>query len=228
VSATGNLKLDVPALPADEASLRPLRDIIGRRPVMVAASTHAGEEAAVIGAHRRLRTKFPALLTIIVPRHPARGESIADSAKAAGLAAALRSRRAQPMPDIGVYIADTLGELGLMYRLAPIVFMGGSLASHGGQNPIEAIRLGAAVIHGPHVWNFAEIYAALDAARGAQPVADEEALAARLGAWLADPAARQAAAEAATATIKKLGGALDRTWAALDPYLIQLRLEETA
>ena len=228
VNATGNLKLDVPAPPADEAALRRLRDIVGKRPVVVAASTHAGEEAAVIGAHRRLRAKFPALLTIIVPRHPARGESIADSAKVAGLAVALRSRRAQPMPDIGIYIADTLGELGLMYRLAPIVFMGGSLASHGGQNPIEAIRHGAAIIHGPHVWNFAEIYAALDTARGAQPVADEEALVARLGAWLADPAARQAAAEAATATIKKLGGALDRTWAALDPYLIQLRLEETA
>jgi 3-deoxy-D-manno-octulosonic-acid transferase len=228
VNATGNLKLDVPAPPADEAALRRLRDIVAKRPVVVAASTHAGEEAAVIGAHRRLRAKFPALLTIIVPRHPARGESIADSAKVAGLPVALRSRRAQPMPDIGVYIADTLGELGLMYRLAPIVFMGGSLASHGGQNPIEAIRHGAAIIHGPHVWNFAEIYAALDTARGAQPVADEEALVARLGAWLADPAARQAAAEAATATIKKLGGALDRTWAALDPYLIQLRLEETA
>jgi 3-deoxy-D-manno-octulosonic-acid transferase len=106
--------------------------------------------------------------------------------------------------------------------------MGGSLASHGGQNPIEAIRLGAAIIHGPHVWNFAEIYAALDNTQGAQQVADEEALAAGLGAWLADPAARQGAAEAAAATIKKLGGALDRTWAALDPYLIQLRLEETA
>src|SRR5262249_58340067 len=107
-----------------------------------------------------------------------------------------RSRRAQPMTDIGVYIADTLGELGLMYRLARIVFMGGSLASHGGQNPIEAIRLGAPIIHGPHVWNFAEIYAALDAARGAQPVGDEEALAERLGARLARPAARPAAARA--------------------------------
>ena len=228
VTATGNLKLDVPAPPADEATLRRLRDTIGKRPVLIAASTHAGEEAVVIGAHRRLLAKFPALLTIIVPRHPARGEAIAADAKAAGLAVALRSRRAQPMPDIGVYIADTLGELGLMYRLAPIVFMGGSLASHGGQNPIEAIRLGAAIIHGPHVWNFAEIYATLDAVRGAQAITDEAALAARLSAWLADPAACQAATEAATATIKKLEGALDRTWAALDPYLIQLRLEETA
>jgi 3-deoxy-D-manno-octulosonic-acid transferase len=132
------------------------------------------------------------------------------------------------MPDIGVYIADTLGELGLMYRLGPIVFMGGSLASHGGQNPIEAIRLGAAIVHGPHVWNFTDLYAALDAERGAQAVKDEEALAAQLGTWLTDPAGRQAAAEAAAATVKKLSGALEHTWTALHPYLIQLRLEETA
>jgi 3-deoxy-D-manno-octulosonic-acid transferase len=226
VSATGNLKLDLPAPPADDAVLGRLKQIVGKRPVVVAASTHPGEEAAVIGAHRRLRAKFPALLTIIVPRHPARGESIAEIAKSAGVAIALRSRRAQPMPDIGIYIADTLGELGLMYRLAPIAFMGGSLARHGGQNPIEAIRLGAAVIHGPHVWNFADIYASLDAAHGAEQVADEEALAARLGVWLAAPAARQAAADAAAATVQKLGGALERTWTALDPYLMQLCLED--
>jgi 3-deoxy-D-manno-octulosonic-acid transferase len=226
VSATGNLKLDLPAPPADEKVLGRLKQIVGKRPVVVAASTHPGEEAAVIGAHRRLRAKFPALLTIIVPRHPARGESIAEIAKSAGVAIAVRSRRAQPMPDIGVYIADTLGELGLMYRLASIAFMGGSLAHHGGQNPIEAIRLGAAVIHGPHVWNFADIYASLDAAHGAEQVADEETLAARLGVWLAAPAARQATADAAAVTVQKLGGALERTWTALDPYLMQLRLED--
>jgi 3-deoxy-D-manno-octulosonic-acid transferase len=226
VSATGNLKLDLPAPPVDDAVLGRLKQIVGKRPVVVAASTHPGEEAAVIGAHRRLRAKFPTLLTVIVPRHPARGESIAEIAKSAGVAIALRSRRAQPMPDIGVYIADTLGELGLMYRLAPIAFMGGSLARHGGQNPIEAIRLGTAVIHGPHVWNFADIYASLDAAHGAEQVADEETLATRLDVWLADPAARQAAADAAAATVQKLGGALERTWTALDPYLMQLRLED--
>lgn len=228
VVATGNLKLDVPAPPADQKSLEQLNQIVGERPVVVAASTHPGEEAAVIAAHQRLRAKFPSLLTIIVPRHPARGESIAEIAKAAGLAAALRSRRKQPMPDIGVYVADTLGELGLFYRLAPIVFMGGSLASHGGQNPVEAIRLGAAVLHGPHVWNFCEIYATLDAAHGAELVPDAEALAARFAAWLADPAARRAAANAAAATVTQLGGALERTLAALDPYLMQLHLEERA
>jgi 3-deoxy-D-manno-octulosonic-acid transferase len=226
VSATGNLKLDLPAPPVDEAALRRLKDIVGKRPALIAASTHPGEEEAVIGAHRRLRAKFPTLLSIIAPRHPARGASIGEIAKAAGLSVALRSRRAQPMPDIGVYVADTLGELGLMYRLAPVAFMGGSLARHGGQNPIEAVRLGAGIMHGPHVWNFADIYAALDAAQGAELVADEESLAARLTAWFADPAARQNSASAAAATVQKLSGALERTWAALDPYLMQLRLEE--
>lgn len=228
VSSTGNLKLDVPPPPVDEAEFKRLKEIIGTRPVIAAASTHPGEEAAITAAHRRLRTKFPRLLTVIAPRHPDRGASIAEIATIAGLSATLRSQRAQPMPGIDVYVADTLGELGLFYRLAPIVFMGGSLASHGGQNPIEAIRLGAAVLHGPHVWNFAEIYSALDKAHGAERIADEEALTARLGAWLADPAARKAVADAGAATVEQLGGALQKTLAALDPYLMQLRLEQRA
>ena len=173
-----------------------------------------------------MRAKFPSLLTVIAPRHPARGESIAEIAKAAGLAVALRSRRAQPMPDIDVYVADTLGELGLIYRLAPIVFMGGSLASHGGQNPIEAIRLGAAVLHGPHVWNFAEIYATLDAAHGAELVADEAALdgSPRRLAWRcgrAQGGRRRRGGDGRTTRRRA-----QRTLAALDPYLMQLRLEQ--
>jgi 3-deoxy-D-manno-octulosonic-acid transferase len=228
VMMTGNLKLDVPAPPVDQAALKRLKEIIGTRPVVAAASTHPGEEASIVAAHGLLRDKFPTLLTVIVPRHPARGEGIAEIAKAAGLAGALRSQRAQPMPDVAIYIADTLGELGLIYRVAPIVFMGGSLASHGGQNPIEAVRLGAAVLHGPHVWNFAEIYATLDAAHGAELVADEAALAARLSDWLADAAARKTVAAAGAAPVGRLGGALKRTLAALDPYLMQLRLEQRA
>jgi 3-deoxy-D-manno-octulosonic-acid transferase len=228
VSSTGNLKLDVPAPPVDEPTLKRLKEIIGKRPVIAAASTHPGEEEAVIASHQRLRVKFPNLLTVIAPRHPARGDSIAEIAKLAGLAVAVRSRRAQPMPDIGVYVADTLGELGLIYRLAPIVFMGGSLATHGGQNPIEAIRLGAAVLHGPHVFNFSELYATLDAAHGAEAVIDEETLTARLGEWLANDTARRAVADAAATTVEQLGGALKRTLAALNPYLMQLRLEQRA
>jgi 3-deoxy-D-manno-octulosonic-acid transferase len=228
VSSTGNLKLDVPAPPVDEQALRSLRAVIGARPVIAAASTHAGEESAIIATHQRLRAKNRALLTVIAPRHPARGAGIAEMATAAGLSVGLRSRGELPKAAVEVYIADTLGELGLIYRLAPIVFMGGSLASHGGQNPIEAIRLGAAVIHGPHVWNFAEIYTALDKAQGAKLVTDNETLTAGLQEWLGNPAARTAAADAAGKTVRQLGGALERTLAALDPYLMQLRLEQRA
>jgi 3-deoxy-D-manno-octulosonic-acid transferase len=148
--------------------------------------------------------------------------------KDAGLSVALRSHGDLPKPEVDVFVADSLGELGLIYRLAPIVFMGGSLASRGGQNPIEAIRLGAAIVHGPHVWNFSEIYQSLDAAHGAQLVADQDALTSCLGVWLVNPTARKAVADAAVSTIEKLGGALDRTLAALEPYLMQLRLEQQA
>jgi len=228
ISSIGNLKLDVPAPPVDQSTLGKLKSIIGARVVIAAASTHAGEETAIIAAHRRLRAKCPSLLTVIAPRHPERGPGIAEMAKVAGLSVALRSRGDLPKPDVDVFIADTLGELGLIYRLAPIVFMGGSLASHGGQNPIEAIRLGAAVVHGPHVWNFAEIYATLDAAHGAELIPDEQALTACLSGWLAKPAARTAVADAAIVTVAKLGGALERTLAAIEPYLMQLRLEQRA
>jgi 3-deoxy-D-manno-octulosonic-acid transferase len=226
--STGNLKLDVPAPPADLPTLNRFKALIGLREVVAAASTHPGEESAVIAAHRRLRAKIPTLLTVIAPRHPARGESIAEIGKVAGLAVALRSRGELPKRDVDIYIADTVGELGLVYRIAPIVFMGGSLATHGGQNPIEAIRLGAAVLHGPCVWNFAEIYSTLDKAHGAELVVDEEALTSRLGAWLADPTARAAVVNAAAKTMDTLGGALEHTLAALDPYLMQLRLNGRA
>jgi 3-deoxy-D-manno-octulosonic-acid transferase len=228
ISSIGNLKLDVPAPPADPPTLSRLTGIVLTRSVIAAASTHASEENEIIAAHRRLRAKNPTLLTIIAPRHPERGPGIAEAAKGAGLSVALRSRGDWPKPDVDVFIADTLGELGLIYRLAPIVFMGGSLVSRGGQNPIEAIRLGAAIVHGPHVWNFAEIYATLDAEHGAELVADEDALTSCLAGWLANPTARKAVADAAAATVDKLGGALDRTLTALEPYLMQLRLEQRA
>ena len=225
VVTTGNLKLDVPSPPADEQKLSALAAAIGERSVIAATSTHAGEETLLIEAHRRLRHSFPRLLTLIAPRHPERGLGIVEIARAADLKVALRSRGELPAPDTEIYVADTMGELGLIYRLAPIVFVGGSLASHGGQNPIEPIKLGAAILHGPHVWNFAEIYAALDHAHGAEQVNDVGRLAVRLGAWLKDAQERSAVVTAARETVSVLGGALERTFSALDPYLMQIRLE---
>jgi len=225
ITTTGNLKLDVPEAPADVASLEALKAAIGERTTIAAASTHAGEEIALIETHRRLRHSFPRLLTIIAPRHPDRGSGIVEIANAAGLAAGLRSQGRLPAANDDVYVVDTLGELGLVYRLAPIVFVGGSLASHGGQNPVEPIKLGAAILHGPHVWNFAEIYAALDAAHGAEQVTDVGKLAVRVGAWLTDAGERKTVVAAARETVATLAGALDRTLAALDPYLMHIRME---
>jgi len=225
VVTTGNLKLDAPSPPADAEKLAALAAAIENRTVIAGTSTHAGEETLLIEAHRRLRHSFPGLLTLIAPRHPERGLGIIEIARAADLKTALRSRGELPVSDTEIYVADTMGELGLIYRLAPIVFVGGSLASHGGQNPIEPIKLGAAILHGPHVWNFAEIYSALDRAHGAEQVKDVGRLAVRLGAWLKDAQERAAVAAAARETVAVLGGALERTLSALDPYLMQIRLE---
>jgi 3-deoxy-D-manno-octulosonic-acid transferase len=226
VTTTGNLKLDVPPLPADERKLARLIAAIDGRPVVAAASTHLGEEAAVIDTQRRLKSTFRGLLTILVPRHPERGSSIASAIAASGLTSALRSRDQLPHAGTDIYVADTVGELGLVYRVAPIVFMGGSLIPHGGQNPIEPAKFGAAILHGPHVANFADIYTALDEARGAEMVPDAGGLTARIGAWLTDTEERARVAAASKRTVDLLGGALERTTAALEPYLMQLRLEQ--
>src|SRR5216683_2096534 len=168
VLTTGNLKLDLPAPPADPAKLDRLLSVTRGRPGIVAASTHPGEEEVLIEVHKTLAGFFPSLLTVIVPRHPDRGEAIARTIAAAGLTPALRSRGDMPTAVTDIYVADTLGELGLFYRFASIVFMGGSLVAHGGQNPIEAVKLGASIVHGPYVFNFTDVYEALDGAGGAK------------------------------------------------------------
>jgi 3-deoxy-D-manno-octulosonic-acid transferase len=225
VVITGNLKLDVPAPPADLAKLERLMSMTRGRPVIVAASTHPGEEEILLETHRTLAGFFPSLLTVIVPRHPGRGEAIARTVAASGLHAGLRSREELPTAATDIYVADTMGELGLFYRLSPIVFMGGSLVEHGGQNPIEAVKLGASIVHGPYVFNFSDVYEALDGAGGAKRAETQEALVKQLGKLLADPAARNLSVAAAERVVSQLGGALERTLAALEPYLLQLRLE---
>lgn len=228
VVLSGNLKLDVPAPPVDQAKLDRFTALTRGRPMFAAASTHPGEEDILIEMHRGLRQRVFGLMTVIVPRHPQRGEAIARAAAAAGLRVAVRSHEQTPSSQIDVYVADTIGELGLFYRAVPIVFMGGSLVAHGGQNPIEAIKLGAAVLHGPHVFNFAEIYEALDQAGGTRRVLDGEALGRQISAWLMDAPQRLRAAEAARQVVAQQGGALDRTLSVLEPYLMQLRLESGA
>lgn len=228
VAVTGNLKLDVPAPPADDGRLLALAVATRGRPVLIAASTHSGEEEIVLDAHHALRNFFPSLLTVIVPRHPPRGPAVAALAEGSKAQVKLRSRDELPDETTDIYVADTMGELGLFYRLSPVVLMGGSFVAHGGQNPIEPIKLGAAVAHGPHVFNFKDVYAALDRAGGARQISDMETLVRQLGQWIANAPVRQTTVDAGQRVVDQLGGALERTLGALEPYLLQLRLERSA
>lgn len=192
ISVPGNLKFAAPALPVNEAELARLHAVLAGRPAWVAASTHPGEEAAIFIAHRDLAARHPGLVTILVPRHPERGVAIAAEAEAAGLVATRRAL-GDPPPAQGVWIADTLGELGLFYRLAPIAFIGRSLiAPGGGQNPLEPARLGCAVAVGPHVGNFPDAVVVLEQAGALARVADAAGLAAWVDAMLRAPDQRAA------------------------------------
>ncbi len=219
VRAVGNLKFDVPPLAADSAAVARLTTAINGRPVWVAASTHEGEEEIVAEAHKLIRQRHPRVLTIVVPRHPERGDAVRAMIAGKGLTVAQRSRGNPLLDEIDVYLADTLGELGLFYRLAPIAFLGGSLIPHGGQNPIEPTRLDTAVLHGPHVHNFADIYAALDAAVPAAAIADAASLADAVAALLDDPAAVAARAAGGKAGLAQFSGALDAMMTAILPFL---------
>jgi 3-deoxy-D-manno-octulosonic-acid transferase len=225
VSVAGNLKFDAPAPPADAAALASFSGLLSGRPVWVAASTHESEEEIVCAVHRALIARYPRLMTIVAPRHPQRGAEVADIATADRLRAARRSLDQVPNWTTDIYIVDTIGELGLFFRLAPIVFMGASLIPRGGHNPIEPAKLGSAILHGPHVHNFADVYAALDRADGAMPVSDAETLALAVSALMKDPARVRSMARAAAHMVETHGGALDRTLQAIEPYVLQMDLE---
>jgi 3-deoxy-D-manno-octulosonic-acid transferase len=227
VRIAGNLKFDAPAPPADAAKLAEFNGAAGDRPVWVAASTHQGEEEIVLDAHRDLAARIPRLLTVIAPRHPERGAEIAQTAEARGLRVSLRSREPEPARDADVYIADTIGELGLFFRAASVVFMGKSLVEGGGQNPIEPAKLGCAVLHGPHVENFVEIYSELNAAKAAARVSDVKSLSRAALYLLSEPAHMRKMGRAGADVVEKLGGASRSIMTAVEPYLAQLAVEET-
>ena len=215
IAAPGNLKFAGPPLPVDPQAEAALRAAIGGRPCWLLASSHPGEEAMAAEAHQRLRDLFPGLLTIIVPRHPERGPQIAAEL---GAGVAVRSAGALPAAGDEIYLGDTLGELGLFYRIAPLAVMGGSLVAHGGQNPIEPAKLGRAVLAGPHMENFRAVAAALEEAGALRRFA-KHGLGSAVGALLADPPARAALATAAARAAEAEAGVLARVTAALDPLL---------
>jgi len=228
VRCSGNLKFAAPPPPANAAELERLRAAIGPRPVWLAASTHPGEEEIVLAAQRELAGRFPGLLSVIVPRHPTRGARIAGLGRERGFAVALRSAGDPIEPATEVYVADGMGELGLFYRLARVAFLGGSLIPHGGQNLLEAAKLGCAVVHGPHMSNFRAVCAEMTAANATEEVADAASLAQRIGAMLGDTALRERRTAAARRVASAKDFILDDVLIELAPFLDRLapRLSE--
>jgi 3-deoxy-D-manno-octulosonic-acid transferase len=219
VKVAGNLKHAASPLPFDEAQFAALSAAMTRRPRWIAASTHDGEEAAAGNAHRVMRPRNPGLLTIIVPRHPERAEMIAAMLRSSGLNVARRSLREPITARTDIYLADTLGELGLFYRLAPIAFVGGSLVPRGGQNLLEPARLGCAVLAGPHLENFPAITEEMTAAGALRRVESADALGLVVGHLLTNEAARRELSEAAIELAATKDDVLERVVTEIDSLL---------
>lgn len=217
-----NLKLAGEPLPHDGAAFSRLSAAIGDTPVIVAASTHEGEEVALTRALDVLPMKG---LLILVPRHPERGPAVAAALEQAGYRTGLRSRGDAPDDSGGAYVADTLGELGLFLRLADVVVMGGSFAPAlgldpvGGHNPLEPARLGKPAVTGPDASNWQAVAALLRDVGGLVVVQTPSDLPAVIAPLLADPAAAQAMGDRARRAAVDAGAGLDRLWEALTPLL---------
>ena len=177
IAVTGTIKTLSPPLPCDADALGHWQATLAGRPVWLATSSHPGEEALALQAHERLREQHPDALLLIAPRVPTRGAEVLSlcpqgTLQRSGYPATL------PGAQASVYLADTIGELGLWYRLAPVALVGGSVAEVGGHNPHEPLALGCAVLHGPNVWNFSESYAELDAQGLSRSIGNADELAA--------------------------------------------------
>ncbi len=215
IGKPGNLKRAAAAPTYDEAALATARAACGSRPVWLAASTHAGEDEIVLDTHARLRAQRPDALLIIAPRHPDRGAAIAALADNAP-----RRATGAGIGDGPIYIADTMGDLGLFYALAPVALVAGSLLpTLRGHNPVEPAQLDCAILTGPHVDSFADIYAELIAEGGATRVRDAASIADAVQSLWTDAARRNQSTHAAQAFAARGADALEKTVTALEHLL---------
>jgi 3-deoxy-D-manno-octulosonic-acid transferase len=221
VPALANLKIAAPAPAIDEASRAALVGAIGARPVWLAASTHEGEDEIALDAHAELRRTHPDALLIVVPRHPQRGEAVAARVRdACGRAAPRRSQGNLPSTDAPVYVADTMGEMGTLFSAAPVALVAGSLLPHlKGHNPIEPIRCGAALLSGPFVESFSDVFAELEDAGALMIVRTPQEIAGAVAGIWREPVRRTALVAAGQAALTRGGDALDATLAAIMPLL---------
>ncbi len=217
---TDNLKYSARPLPYDSKELQLLQAAVQGRPVWFYASTHQGEEELACRAHQIIKAEFPNLLTIIAPRHPERRANIAKDCEEFGLNMLFRGEgKMRPAPDTDIYVVDTMGELGLFYRLAAIACIGRSFSEDGGggHNPIEAAQLNCAVLHGPNVQNLQDIFDEMDAESAALLVKNEERFIRIVRELLETPERLQELQRIALAYSKRKSGVLERVVKALAP-----------
>ncbi|EPD3053238.1 lipid IV(A) 3-deoxy-D-manno-octulosonic acid transferase [Proteus mirabilis] len=217
---TGSLKFDIsvtPELAAKAVALR--RQWAAHRPVWIATSTHEGEEAIVLDTHKKLLAQFPQLLLILVPRHPERFAKAEQLTQEAGFKYTLRSSDAIPDAQTQVVIGDTMGELMLLYGIADLAFVGGSLVERGGHNPLEAAAHAIPVLMGPYTFNFKNICAKLDQAEGLITVTDSDSMATAIASLLNDEDYRRYYGHHAVEVLHENQGALLRLLTLLSPYL---------
>jgi 3-deoxy-D-manno-octulosonic-acid transferase len=219
VTVSGNLKVDTDPPPADERELQILQRQILRRPTWAAVSTHDGEELVAAEVHTRLRSRHPGLLTIIVPRHPNRAAALMEQFAGMGLKVARRSAGDGIEADTDILLGDTIGEMGLYLRLTEIAFVGRSLTSEGGQNPLEPAMLRTAILAGRNVQNFRDSYQRLIDRGGAKLVRDPDMLAGAVNFLLLNEKVRRNMIAAGLTAVDEMRGALARTLKALDPFI---------
>jgi 3-deoxy-D-manno-octulosonic-acid transferase len=170
VAGIADLKFGAEPLPVDDAALQARRAEIGERAMVLAASTHPGEDELIVADFAAVRAEHPSALLVIAPRHPERGRAVADLAAAMGLRTA-REQADEPIADADVFVADRLGELGLWFRLTRLAIIGGGLLPGvGGHNPLEPARLGVPFVFGPQVDNWSSVYQGLVEAEAARCV----------------------------------------------------------
>ncbi len=223
VQTTGNIKYSAAPLPFIPSKLDALKTAIASRPLWVYASTHEGEEEIALRLHQKLKKVHPDLLTIIIPRHPNRGSKIEQDLRAQDVRIQRRTDAHNlPTSDTDIYIADTLGELGLFYRLTPIAVIGRSLSidGGGGHNPIEAAQLDCVVLHGPHVQNLADIYHDMHMANACLQIKDENHFYEQLNELLNTPQKRHTYQQNAKQFCDQQTHQLQLLWERLEPYIL--------
>ena len=220
----GNLKYAVPPLSYDKEELKTLSSQIGKRHLIVVSNTHPGEEELCLSAFLTVKKRFSDVLMIIAPRHPARGAEIKSLVEANGLKTLLRSDGGKITKDIDVYIANTMGELGLFYTLSDIVFVGGSLVEWGGHNPMEPSRLHNVVLSGKYVHNFQETFDLLKQEKAVVMLNDEKDFAAKLKGFFENPEVQKDYMSRAFYVAEREASVLLRVMEHLNPVLEQFNI----